>query len=158
MSFDRYSAPSEGSASKHSTISVGSTRSRPQRGPATVHAASLLSLQLWAISELRNVLPPLGDGVRAARLLFLGIVAALAAALVLSYPLGAFVRWVGSLCGAASGYTPTCSIGPADLPMPPALTTTVRVQETELQHYCLYQVVCIRYAVLHFTFYVLQHC
>ncbi|CAN0080678.1 unnamed protein product, partial [Pylaiella littoralis] len=92
MSFHRHSAPSEGSASRHSTISVGGTRSRSRRGPATVHAASLLSLQLWAISELRNVLPPLGDGVRVARLLFLGVVAALAVALWLCHLLVAFAR------------------------------------------------------------------
>lgn len=74
-------------------MSTGSTRSRSRRGPATVHAASLLSLQLWAISELRDVLPPLGERARTARLLFLGLVAALFAATVLSYPLGAFIRW-----------------------------------------------------------------
>lgn len=73
-------------------MSTGSGRSRSRRGPATVHAASLLSLQLWAISELRDVLPPLGEGARAARLLFLGVVAALMVAMVLSYPLGAFIR------------------------------------------------------------------
>lgn len=80
--------------SRHSTISVGGTRSRARRGPATVHAASLLSLQVWAIAELRDVLPPLGERARAARLLFLAVVAALAVAMVLSYPLGAFIRWV----------------------------------------------------------------
>lgn len=73
-------------------MSTGSSRSRSRRGPATVHAASLLSLQLWAISELRDMLPPLGERARAARLLFLGLVAALVVATVLSYPLGAFIR------------------------------------------------------------------
>lgn len=84
---------SEGSASRHSSMSAGSARSRSRKGPATVHAASLLSLQLWAISELRDVLPPLGERARAARLLFLGLVAALMVSMVLSYPLGAFIRW-----------------------------------------------------------------
>lgn len=110
MSFHRHSAPSEGSASRHSTISVGGTRSRSRRGPATVHAASLLSLQLWAISELRNVLPPLGDGVRVARLLFLGVVAALAVALWLCHLLVAFARWVGfgGIKCCVYGYAPLC--------------------------------------------------
>ncbi|CAN0546538.1 unnamed protein product, partial [Ectocarpus sp. 12 AP-2014] len=44
------------------------------------------------MSELRDVLPPLGERARAARLAFLGVVAALAAAMVLSYPLGAIAR------------------------------------------------------------------
>lgn len=103
MSFHRYPAPSEGSTSRHSTISVGGTRSRSRRGPSTVHAASLFSLQLWAISELRDVLPPLGERVRAARLLFLGLVATLAVALVLSYPLGAFARCVACVCCSVVG-------------------------------------------------------
>lgn len=97
MSLHRSSRHSLGSSSsRHSTISVGGTRYSSRGGPPTVHAASLLSLQLWAISELRNVLPPLGERVRAARLAFLGVVAALAAAMVLSYPLGAVARYVGS--------------------------------------------------------------
>lgn len=58
-----------------------------------MHAASLLALQLWAFSGLRDVIPPLGEQLRKARLLFLGVVAALAVALVLSFPLGAFVRY-----------------------------------------------------------------
>ncbi|CAM9841423.1 unnamed protein product [Ectocarpus fasciculatus] len=91
MSLHRSSRHSLGSSSsRHSTISVGGTRYSASRGPSKVHAASLLSLQLWAISELRDVLPPLGERARAARLAFLGVVAALAAAMVLSYPLGAF--------------------------------------------------------------------
>ncbi|CAM9224555.1 unnamed protein product [Ectocarpus sp. 8 AP-2014] len=92
MSLHRSSRHSLGSSSsRHSTISVGGTR-YSSRGPSNVHAASLLSLQLWAMSELRDVLPPLGERARAARLAFLGVVAALAAAMVLSYPLGAIAR------------------------------------------------------------------
>ncbi|CAM9754264.1 unnamed protein product [Ectocarpus sp. 6 AP-2014] len=92
MSLHRSSRHSLGSSSsRHSTISVGGTR-YSSRGPSNVHAASLLCLQLWAMSELRDVLPPLGERARAARLAFLGVVAALAAAMVLSYPLGAIAR------------------------------------------------------------------
>ncbi|CAN0335174.1 unnamed protein product [Ectocarpus sp. 12 AP-2014] len=92
MSLHRSSRHSLGSSSsRHSTISIGGTR-YSSRGPSNVHAASLLSLQLWAMSELRDVLPPLGERARAARLAFLAVVAALAAAMVLSYPLGAIAR------------------------------------------------------------------
>lgn len=64
--------------------------------PQVVHAASLFSLQLWAFSELSHLIPPLGERARTARLLFLGLVAALTLAVALSYPLDAFVRCVVS--------------------------------------------------------------
>lgn len=60
--------------------------------PPKVHAASLFSLQVWAFSELRDLIPPLGQRARAARLLFLGLVAVLAVLMALSYPVGAFFR------------------------------------------------------------------
>ena len=79
-----------------------SAASSPGRGarasvsarPRVVHAASLFSLQLWAFSELRHLIPPLGERARTARLLFLGLVVVLTLAMALSYPLDAFVRCV----------------------------------------------------------------
>lgn len=65
-----------------------------------VHAASLFSLQVWAFSELWSLIPPLGERVRNLRVFFLGIVAALSIALVLSYPFSSFVRLVVPYCPA----------------------------------------------------------
>lgn len=62
--------------------------------PSQVHAASLLSLQLWAFIELRGLIPPLGEGARKVRLLFLGLVAVLTLGLLLSFPFCAFARCV----------------------------------------------------------------
>lgn len=61
--------------------------------PPKVHAASLLSLQLWAFSELSDFVPPLGQAARTARLAFLGLVLVLVVSVAFSYPLAAFVRW-----------------------------------------------------------------
>lgn len=65
--------------------------------PPKVHAASLLSLQLWAFSELSDFIPPLGQAARTARLVFLGLVLVLAISVAFSYPLAAFVRWAGEV-------------------------------------------------------------
>lgn len=65
--------------------------------PPRVHAASLFSLQVWAFSELWSLIPRPGERVRNLRLLFLGIVAALSIALVLSYPFNYFIRLVDTV-------------------------------------------------------------
>ena len=97
----RHGSSRHGSASSSTHgSSHGSSRHGETNGPVTryyqprVHAASLLCLQVWAFSEVRGFIPPLGEGARNLRLLFLGMVTALTIALVLSYPIGAFVRWV----------------------------------------------------------------
>lgn len=57
-----------------------------------VHAASLLCLQTWALFEVRNMVPPVGQWACTARLMFFGFVAIRCAFVVASFLVSVILR------------------------------------------------------------------